>query len=336
MILEQAFHYLPEVFAGTYYPRQDYEGGVVSAFALAALQELNGRNAPNPLSLIQTERPYKNHPKSWSHYSDKSKKRYLRADMFLNLSPLRVSNSQLSTFGWRNKNWLEAKYFRAYDKETGLPVNNKNKNIHTGKLLADLIRLLSLPPLDVPEQRNGNKVGFMFKRSRSSGQLESKSPSGRYLLHVYSGAPKQHLLLSYKQKQKRPWLDALLTEGTWQVTDTSLLQEPASVSGEVAPDMDELEFDFTCTSFVISPYLGEYANQYTCILSRIDSFDLRVNNESWGIDSERSIVASDIKDAHGIYTRIQEYVGSRIGLKDNTEEDAPVTTHTSDIDDAAD
>ena len=108
MLIEQALFSLPEVLTGGGYPKQDYEGGIVAALGQSLLQELNGRNAVNPLSHLIAERLYL----KTGFAGANGKKRYLRADLHLNLKPLRLGTKRLSGFGWRHSNWIEAKFFR--------------------------------------------------------------------------------------------------------------------------------------------------------------------------------------------------------------------------------
>jgi hypothetical protein len=133
MLIEQAFMSLPEIMLGAGYARQEYEAGIVSAFSLAILQELNGRNVTKPISCMCAEKKYL------------EKGRSLRADLHLNLSHTYTGSHALSKFGYRFSNWIEAKYFR---KTKGTPPSTKN----LGMLAADIIRLMVLPPLGTKER----------------------------------------------------------------------------------------------------------------------------------------------------------------------------------------
>lgn len=59
MLIEQAFFSLPEVLRGTGYQSQSFESGIVSALTLSLLQVQNGRNVPNPIGCLQSERLYR-------------------------------------------------------------------------------------------------------------------------------------------------------------------------------------------------------------------------------------------------------------------------------------
>jgi hypothetical protein len=109
MLIENAFHYLPEILSGSNYAAQDYEAGIVNAVSLAVLQELNARNVPNPLAGLSVEKLYS--PLGFGRPDNISnKKRHLRADLFIDTSRTMIGSEGLSRFGWRHKNYLEANF----------------------------------------------------------------------------------------------------------------------------------------------------------------------------------------------------------------------------------
>lgn len=59
MLIQQASFSQPEVLHGTDYQSQSYECGIGSALPLSLLQVLNGRNVPNPIGCLQSERLYR-------------------------------------------------------------------------------------------------------------------------------------------------------------------------------------------------------------------------------------------------------------------------------------
>lgn len=312
MILEQGFYYLPEILLGNSYPRQDYEGGVVAAFSLAVLQELNGRNVSNPLALIQCEKPYREKPNHWPTYAKKNGKRYLRADLHLNTYPLGVGSSALAGAGWRLSNWVEAKYFRSLNKQTGRPKKNSGQSINTGSLLADLYRLLALVPRSVAKKQLDKPLG------------ERHVYSGRYLLHVYTGEVSQHLSLTYgKGGPKRVWLEALTTPGESSVSGFSLSQEPPTVKSAVGTNLTAPVIDFSVSTLMVPCYFRDGETRYTCILNRIDEFRVSLEASYWGVRRDRKIECSD-EDDEQVFRTISEFIGSRIGLKDDSEKNRPI------------
>lgn len=80
---------------GSGFPTQGYESGLVAALSMAVVQALNARNLPNPLSLIQCEVPYE--VGGWTPHGG-GRPRYLRADMLLDLSHLRVGSAPLAGY----------------------------------------------------------------------------------------------------------------------------------------------------------------------------------------------------------------------------------------------
>ena len=141
MLIEQAFHSLPEILLGRPYKQHDYEGGLVSAFSMALLQEFNGRSVPNPIASLRAEERYSSRRLIGSN----GKPRYLRADLHVDLESVKVSSASLSSYGWRHSNWIEAKFFRRPRNGT-VP-----KTTNAGLLFADLLRLVTLVPIRGPK-----------------------------------------------------------------------------------------------------------------------------------------------------------------------------------------
>ncbi len=317
MIYEQAIQSLPEILSGSGYPSQEHEGGIVAAFSMAVLQELNARNIQNPLSMIHCERLYRKKEQAVKSAKAPFKPRYLRADLVVNLHDLKVANMAMSAYGWRHSNWLEAKFFRSYNQRNGMPKDNANQSLHTGSLLADLYRILVLSPRGVP------------KALQADGRKENRSNVGRYLLHVYSGVVDQHLSRNIKGVGRRAWVDALTCPGQCSASDVSITPEPTTIRSHVGKDLGKFSFDFTATNFVIAPLEQQKKIiTYTCILSRIESFTLRVGDSHWGVRADRTIEASRYDDriAHDLITK---YVGSRIELKGDIETKKPLPTGAS-------
>lgn len=301
MIPEQALFHLPEILTGSGYPRQRYEGGIVTAFSLALLQSLNGRNVPNPISCLHAERPFQGQ-RGWAR-GDTSRKRYLRSDLFLDLSSLPVGSGRLSAYGWRFNNWIEAKFFR---KSTSNPQQN------TGALLADLIRLLALVPNKDGPEEHGKK----------------KTITGRYLLHVYEAFdPADYLSLNRQTGQGselRKWLQPLVAGGPNKCPRIRLSDyESAGILREINQNLGDLELEFEATSWRVGPTcnLGTNARQYVCILSRIDAFTLWRNGARLKVSADRTIerlpLWSDVR------REIREYVGRWISLKVGIEKQKP-------------
>lgn len=230
MILESAFNYLPEIFTAARHPEVDYEGTLVGAFAMAVLQELNARNCPNPIGAIRQEVPYR---KTGFPVKDEEP-RSLRADLFVNLQPLRLGTLAFSDQGHRFFNWVEAKYFRELR-----PGGNGTGNI--ASLCADIIRLVTLTPFTSPWcTENPQKV-------------PREDCSGRYMLHVYSGDPTAHLGLK-QMKEHRNWAVGLITPGRSEFTlsSESLNNEKLTFSKYVATAGLKFELTMGVTNMIIT------------------------------------------------------------------------------------
>ena len=291
MITEQALLHLPEILTGSGYPEQHYEGGIVSAFSLALLQSLNGRNVPNPISCLQTEKPFRGRD-GWPRPAPETP-RYLRADLNVRLHQMRVGSKRLAAYGWRHDNWIESKFFRG---------EAPNKQVNTGSLLADLLRVLALVP------------------STRAPKYPDYERAGRFLLHVYEGLDPAPYHQMNKQlgggSEPRRWLAPLMTSGRNKCGPILLSDyEAGGILGEINPNLGELQIEFQATTFRIDPTLdlGEDFTQYTCILSRIDAFKVTRGQASLEVRADRLVIETPNKDA--VTAEIREHVGRFISTK---------------------
>lgn len=314
MIIEQAFYNLPEILTGYGYPSQEYEGGIVGAFSLAVLQELNGRNVNNPISLMQMEKPFRKRTQPW--IASGNKKRYLRCDFHLNTWPIKAGSQRLSTYGWRHRNWLEAKFFRAFTKG-GKPKKSSNQVVNTAQLLADVIRLLTL----VPQERS-NK--------------DDLSISNRYLLHVYLNRPEDHITTQTQQgghNVDRPWVAAITKPGQQQLAAYSLANETAGVRNQLGRQLNEITIGMTVTNFIVTPLTRiDGQRLFECYLSRVDAFQVTRGNDSWGIDADRVITSS----SGTAQKDIADFIGARISITGGIEQQKPTVDEAEeDVEDVA-
>jgi hypothetical protein len=298
MILEQALFHLPEILTGSGYPRQSYEGGIVGAFSLALLQSLNGRNIPNPISCLHAERPFR--LEGWKRGNTKMK-RYLRSDLHLDLDDNPVGSERLSAYGWRFRNWIEAKFFRK---------STTNAQQNTAGLLADLLRLLALVPNLRPVDGDQRTV------------------TGRYLLYIYE-AFDPTVYLSYNRQiggatEQRKWLVPLVKGGDGKCPKIKLSDyETSGVLNQINPKLGDLEVEFRATSWRIGPMfdLGPKVRQYVCILTRINSFTIARNGISLSVDPDRTITyRPSYKE---FKSEVREFVGQWVNLKPGTETRKP-------------
>jgi len=255
MLIEQAFMSIPEIMLGSGYVRQEYEAGIISAFSLAILQELNGKNVPKPISCMCAERKY-------------LQEFGLRADLFVDLSNTLIGSSALSNYGFRFRNWIESKYFR-HTKGTIPSTQN------LGLIVRDLLRLMSLPPLEVSPKKTTE---------------EKLSMTGRYLLHVYQGDPLKYLSLKRKGKntKERIWPAKLLESGYQEVDSLELEQEPKSFQKIVGEKLITTKVTFGVTNFILRSINYKKIQGLTFALSRIEFFSLEFENQHFEIRADRS------------------------------------------------
>ncbi|MBX3112043.1 MAG: hypothetical protein KF857_08550 [Fimbriimonadaceae bacterium] len=305
VLVEQAFMNLPEILTGSGYPSQDYEGGIVAAYALALLQELNGRNVNNPISALHMERPFR--PRSTPLLTATGVPRYFRCDVHVDGSKARVGSRLLSLYGWRHSNWIEAKFFRCFEPTSGEPRASGNKDVNKGALLADLIRLLTLVP------------------KTSSTRNPDVDICGRYLLHIYSRKPGDHLSLSFNsgngnKRTERLWLKGLLKAGQNEVKTFKIDSEKPAVKDACGVGLATLEITFQSTCFVLEPLpIPADERTYHCVLARIDSFTVVNGGDSVTYSLGREVT----EQPDGAQERIATFVTTHLTKKSKADDEKP-------------
>lgn len=284
MLIEQAFFSLPEVLHGTGYQSQSYESGIVSALTLSLLQVLNGRNIPNPIGCLQSERLYRLD----GLYQQGGNPRYLRADLFADVNRLGVANKRLGQYGWRHHLWLECKFLRGQAGEDGSR-HAGNKSPATGAILADLLRLSLL----IPETAN-------------------KTHSSRYFLHVYDADPKFYLTF-----RGRPWCKSLVTVGEQEIHVSDLETEPAAIK-KLIGDLPGLDVKLKVTNFHAGPMHVQHRPVYWCWLTRVDKVEAKLGEHHATIDIDRTITQS----ANGL-TEIAAFIAARLAILPESPDTQP-------------
>ena len=258
MLLEQTFFALPEVLHGSGYQQQDYEAGVVAAFSLSLLQVLNGRNISNPIGCIQSEKLYR----ARGSYLTLANPRYLRADLFVDVTKMMVANKRLGQYGWRHHAWLEGKFLRS--PSVPLHTHSGNKTNYVATFLADLVRLALL----VPETAT------------------DPSKAARYFLHVYDQPPEYYLTF-----RKRSWCKQLCSPGEQTLTLNAFASEPASVK-RLLGSLDDLSLTLSVTNFAAAPISTNHLPLYWCFLTRIDGISANLQDHTYEVRADRSIGVS--------------------------------------------
>ena len=282
MLFEQSFYALPEVLHGSGYQKQDYEAGIINAFTLAVLQVLNGRNVNNPIGCIQAEKLFREKGK----YLGNSNPRYLRADLFLDVSRLYVANKRLSQYGWRHNLWLEGKFLRGQAGAGSTHCGNKTN--YVASYIADLIRLSTLVPETVGED----------------------SIAGRYFLHVYDAHPQYYLTF-----RNRNWCKRICESGTHDIQLSNLSSENATVRGLLG-ELDDLELALNVTNTCAWPVSTDNGPIYWCCLTRINTVKASARWAEFKITENRKVEAKD--QTH--FDFIAAFVASRLHIKADSSE----------------
>jgi len=322
MLIENAFHYLPEILSGSNYAAQDYEAGIVNAVSLAVLQELNARNVPNPLAALSVEKLYSsagferpdNHP---------DKKRHLRADLFVDTSKTFVASEGLSRFGWRHKNYLEAKFFR--------PGGASSTN-NAALLLGDVIRLCCLvPPVVVGWNRKKNPKPSPCDGAPSADGRYRDICVGRYLLHVYEGS-----VQTLMGKKARPWAKELRNPSGSKIEVKIGDDKADTFKKAISNDLGELKVKVGFTNRVISQLEAAEKTHYLCVLTRIDSFSVTLGDLSWEEDEKRE----GLESKAGAWRELQAKVGKHLlftsKLKKKGEDMPPTDDELENLEDDKD
>ena len=254
MIFEQAFMALPEFLTGLPYEKFEYEGTLMTAYSMAVLQELNGRNVNNPISCLRSEVSY-NLP------SNK------RSDIHLNLDDLKIMTNELSKYGFYKENWLEAKFFRLNSKGRA----TQNRTTSTFLILKDLIRLIFFPKEEIIRLNNIDSI------------------SGRYLLHVYEKEPAIHIASSKKNSKKgqgqnngngfiRSWLRYIMTPGKQNISlnDFHLKKEINEFDKILHKELRDIKLSFNVTNFIHEA--SKENGTFFCCLTRIDDFSVEFSS----------------------------------------------------------
>lgn len=300
---------------GAGYPVLGYETSIVGAFGMSLLQELNGRNANNPLSHISMEKTYGVTP------DDGEAERPLRADLLVRLEQLKTGSRAFSAYGFRHSNWIEAKFFRKTADGT--------KNV--GLLLADIIRLITLPPL---EKKRGKYGVVIPPIDKGHGIFEHRDLLlGRYLLHVYQGKPESYVAVERNSgggRTRREWVHRIQMPGRQLLILQDLDSEPKGVYKYLGKKLVDLKASIDVTNFVLAPRGANSSKElFYCILTRIEGFKITLDGHCWSTTSDRRGFE---KPQVGAFDHIRKFVAKNIALKDADKR--PVTSAKTPPEDA--
>jgi hypothetical protein len=159
MIIESAFTILPESIAGLGFQKVSREANAVGAFAFSLLNALHSKNVVDPIQRIQLEKPFSTQKAPLPAGASNR-----HCDVYVDYGGSKIGSSRLANFGWRYRNYVEAKFLKTYQvTATG---RSTIASTYSAEIIADLIRLVVL----VPEP------------DIIAGIQNSKTASARYLL----------------------------------------------------------------------------------------------------------------------------------------------------------
>ena len=262
MLIEQAFHNLHEILVGSGYANQDYQKGfeasIVGAFSLAVLQELNGRNAPNPISFLVAEKRYPDIEPN------------LRADLFVNLSRLFTGSEEYADFGFRFNNWVEAKNFR---RTGGTPPVTPN----LGSIVADILRLIVL----VPKEDHG-RAGRYFLHVYRGDPLQQKlinderedGTKREWVTKLLAAG--DHEIADLELAKEKEW---------------------PSFFQHLGKAFDSATCQLSITNYRIVPAHTKNNPSYTLILTRINSAKFVFSGTSMILNSDRTVAIGPVAAA---------------------------------------
>jgi hypothetical protein len=161
MIIESAFTILPESIAGMGFQRVSREANAVGAFSFSLLNALHAKNIVDPIQRLQQEKHYATKTVPLPATGDNR-----HCDIYIDYGGSLIGSQRLANFGWRYKNYLEAKFLKSYKKTKSGQDTRASAN--TAEVIADLVRLVCL----VPEPE-------MF-----SGRGTPKTATARYFLVI--------------------------------------------------------------------------------------------------------------------------------------------------------
>lgn len=163
MLIESAFSVLPESVSGWGFHKVRFEANAVGCFSFSLLNALHSKNISDPIQRLQLEHGYD------TKQLPLSNRRV--CDIYLDYGGSKIGTKALANYGWRYRNYLEAKFFKySQNKSSSQSANASNS---TADLLCDLIRLACL----IPEP------------NLASGQSAVKTSTARYFLLLSDRAP---------------------------------------------------------------------------------------------------------------------------------------------------
>jgi hypothetical protein len=244
MLIESAFLKLPELMLSSYTHKGNVEAMVVHHLVTGLQMELNSRSVPFAYNHIMVEMPYPKQSRAGTVF---------RADLLFESGGSVPSVARLEQYGFKEKQWLEAKSF--FSKGSSSPAKTQN----IGRVVKDLVRLCLLP-----EELRG--------RIRQNG---------RYVLLVFDKHPAMYLAYS-----GRAWLEQIFKERTPSISIDLSKEKRSLISAIVAQGSVNARVDLSLSVLHFEPSTDTPAPVYWGYLLRIDKFSVWINDKSIQSDGE--------------------------------------------------
>ncbi len=237
MLLESAFYKLPELMMSSIQSQGRVEAMVVQYMANGLQMELACRSVPFAYNHVIVERPYPN---------QRGKGNSFRADLLFDANGTIPSSCWLHLYGFKDKQWLEAKTF--FSKKSATPTKTQN----LGKIVKDIIRLCLLP-----EELQG--------RSRQNG---------RYILLVFDRHPFKYLAYS-----KRKWVKTFIEDESGRVKIDLSLEPKSFIKSIVNSDQLSSTLTISFKRFKFEPCQNESSTVYWGYLYRIEAWSITLEGK---------------------------------------------------------
>ncbi len=150
MIVESAFTILPESVAGLHFQKVKREANVVGSFAFSLLNALHAKNVNDPIQRLQLEKPYATRKAPFGSTR--------HCDIYIDYGGSKIGSKNLANFGWRYRNFIEAKFLKSYGQTVGGQDTRASAN--SAEVIADLIRLVALYKRALNETHFGDSQKF--------------------------------------------------------------------------------------------------------------------------------------------------------------------------------
>ncbi len=212
MLTESAFLKIPELMLSNYESEGNVEAMIVQNLANGLQMELDCRLVPFA-NYITVEKPYPEQKRTGTVF---------RADLFLEGGRSIPSVPRLNQYGFKERQWLEAKSF--FPKGTSPP--SKTQNI--GRIIKDIMRLCLLP-------------------DELQGHIRQNE---RYILLIFDKKPSEYLAYS-----GRDWLESIFEERPPEVSIDLSLEKSTVVSSIVNADSVNAQMEIAFSKLQFAPIL---------------------------------------------------------------------------------